>query len=114
MLERKPDHLVGAHAAFITSQSLPQRETPEGYLETIPELIVEIRSKNDTAKAIAEKVVDYLQAGAKLIWVLDPAVEAVAEHRPNSQPKTVQKSDKLTCDDIIPGFRLMLTDLFRE
>ena len=70
LLEREPDHLVGADAAFITSKSLPQRETPEGYLETVPELIVEIRSKNDTAKAIAEKIANYLEAGAKRVWVL--------------------------------------------
>ena len=96
LLEREPDHLVGADAAFITSKSLPQRETPEGYLETVPELIVEIRSKNDTAKAIAEKVADYLEAGAKRVWVIDPAIESVIEYCPKLQPKTLQKVDHVS------------------
>jgi Uma2 family endonuclease len=114
VLARKPDHIVGADAAFIANRSLPAREAPEGYLETIPELVVEVRSKNDTNAEIAEKVADYLQAGSALVWVLDPTPETIAEHRPNSPPKTFTKAESLTCDGIIPGFRLSVAELFRE
>jgi Uma2 family endonuclease len=104
---------VGADAAFIMNRSLPAREAPEGYLETVPELIVEIRSKNDTTTEINEKVTDYLQAGVQVVWVVDPEAELVDEHRLGSQPKTYSKADALTCDAIIPAFRIALADLFR-
>jgi Uma2 family endonuclease len=112
VLARNPDHLVGADAAFVVKRSLPAREVKEGYLETIPELVVEIRSKNDTDTEINEKVADYLQAGVRLVWIVDPEPESVVEHRPGSPARTNQKSDTLTCEDIIPGFRLALFDLF--
>jgi Uma2 family endonuclease len=111
VLDRAPDHVVGADAAFIAQRSLPARESPEGYLVTIPELIVEIRSKNDTATEIATKVADYLKAGVQLIWVVDSEASSVTEHRLNA--KHYQKVDSLSCDDIIPGFRLAIADLFR-
>ncbi len=95
------------------TRSLPAREASEGYLETIPELIVEIRSKNDSTTEINDKVADYLKAGAQLIWVVDPEPESVDEHRPSLPPKSYHKADALTCDDIVPGFRLALIDLFR-
>jgi Uma2 family endonuclease len=114
VLARNPDHLVGADAAFIMNRSLPAREAPEGYLETIPELIIEIRSKNDTTAEIKERVADYLRYGAQLVWIVDPTPEVVAEHRLSSPPKIYDKRDALTCDDIIPGFRLALSDLFRS
>src|SRR3984957_15500882 len=41
VLACNPDHVDGADAVFITNARLPIRRTPEGYLETIPELIVE-------------------------------------------------------------------------
>jgi Uma2 family endonuclease len=113
ILARKPDDVRGADAAFIMKQSLPARESPVGFLEKIPELIIEIKSKNDTATEIAEKVADYLEAGAKLVWVLEPAIESVIAHRPNSQPKSYRQTDALTCEDIIPGFRLVAAELFR-
>lgn len=114
VLDRDPDHVVGADAAFVAKQSLPVRESPEGYLETIPELIVEIRSKNDTAPEIATKVDDYLKAGVRLAWVVEPDRESVTEHRANSAPKVIHKTDTLTCDDIIPGLHLPLAELFKD
>jgi Uma2 family endonuclease len=113
VLARNPDHLVGADAAFVTKRSIPVRETKEGFLETIPELVVEIRSKNDTTAEIDEKVTDYLNAGVHLVWIVDPDPESVSERRPNLPPNAYRKTETLTCQDIIPGFRLALADLFR-
>ncbi len=112
MLARNPDHLVGADAAFIANRSLPARESPEGYLETIPELVVEIRSKNDTAAEIKDKAADYVRYGVQLVWVVDPEPETVIEYRLNATPKTYTQADKLTCDDIIPRFKLLVAELF--
>src|SRR5438067_9191860 len=48
ILWRDPDRVVGADAVFIANASLPIRRSREGYLETIPDLVVEVVSKNDT------------------------------------------------------------------
>lgn len=114
VLARNPDHVVGADAAFVAKRSLPARISPEGFLESIPELVVEIRSKNDTTTEVAEKVADYLASGVKLVWVVNDAPDSVTEHRPGVPAQTHIKSNTLTCDDIIPGFRLSLADLFRD
>lgn len=114
VLEREPDHVVGADAAFIAKRSLPARVAPEGYLATIPELVVEIRSKNDRTSEVAEKIADYLRAGAHVVWVVDSDNENVTEHRPNVEPKVLTTADSLTCNDIISGFQLSLADLFRD
>ena len=112
ILERKPDHVLGPDAAFVMKKSLPPQKSPEGFLETMPELIVEVRSKNDTAKEITAKVADYLQAGSLLVWVAEPESETVTEHRSGQSPKTYKKGEQLVCEDVIPGFRLPLTELF--
>ncbi len=66
LLRRNPDHLRGPDAAFVTSKQLPTRTSPEGYLLTVPELIVELRSKNDTQPEIDEKVDDSQKAGRRI------------------------------------------------
>jgi Uma2 family endonuclease len=45
VLRRNPDRVVGADVAFIAKASLPLQISKEGYLETIPDLVVEVRSK---------------------------------------------------------------------
>jgi Uma2 family endonuclease len=114
LLRRGPDRVVGADAAFVANRSLPVRRSPEGYLETIPDLVVEVLSKNDRPGEVAAKVADYLAAGVRLVWVADPADRTLTAHRPGAAPVVLGEADALTCEDIIPGFRLPVADVFRD
>jgi Uma2 family endonuclease len=115
ILWRNPDRVVGADAAFIANRSLPIRRSPEGYLETIPELVVEVRSKNDTVPAIQRKVDDYLAAGVRVVWLADPAARTVTAHRRGVEPQVFREDDTLTVEeDIIPGFQLLVRDALQE
>jgi Uma2 family endonuclease len=112
ILRRNPDRVVGADAAFILSKSLPVRKSPEGYLLTIPELVVEVRSKNDSRPEIAAKNDEYFAAGVELVWVIDPDARTVTVSRRGTPDETFQAADTLTCP-LIPGFAVSLADLFR-
>jgi Uma2 family endonuclease len=114
VLGRNPDHVVGADAVFIANRSLPIRRTPEGYLETIPDLVVEVRSKNDTLPAVQGKVDDYLRASVRVVWVADPAARTITEYRPNTEPRVFGEDDTLTVEDVIPGFQLPVRDALQE
>jgi Uma2 family endonuclease len=83
-------------------------------LETIPDLVAEVRSKNDRPKEVADKVADYLAAGARLVWVLDPPTQTVTAHRPGQAPQVFSAGHTLTADGVIPGFAAAVADLFRE
>ena len=111
ILWKDPFRVVEPDAAFVKKESLPVKISPERYLETIPELVVEVRSKNDTKPYIERKVADYLDVGAQLVWVVDPDKSIVAEHRPGATPNTLSRNGTLQCEDIIPGFRLSLSEL---
>lgn len=81
VLWRNPDRVVGADIAFVRRESLPVKESREGYLETIPDLIVEVASKNDTAAYLERKANDYLRAGVRVVWIADPQTKTLTEHR---------------------------------
>lgn len=112
ILRRDPDTVVGADAVFLTQDQLPPRRSPEGYLETIPALVVEVRSKNDSNTKVAEKVVDYLAAGVRVVWVADPAQRTLTVHRPGEPPLERGVGDTLTAEGIIPGFAVPVARLF--
>lgn len=114
VLWRNPDRVVGADAVFIANASLPIRRSPEGYLETIPDLVVEVVSKNDSRPYVTRKVEDYLAAGVKVVWLADPATHTITEHRPGKEPTVCQGEDLLTVEDLIPGFRMQVADAFAE
>jgi Uma2 family endonuclease len=114
ILARNPDHVLGADAVFISKSRLPIRRSAEGYLETIPDLVVEVRSKNDSLPAMQRKSAEYLQAGVAVVWVVDPINRNVIEYRQGSDWRTWSEADTLTVEDIIPGFRLAVSDALAE
>jgi Uma2 family endonuclease len=111
LLRRKPDHLLGCDAAFVTTAQLPTTFSPEGYLLTVPALVVEVRSKNDTDREVDEKVRDYLGAGSVVVWIADPETRTVTAYRANQEPAVFGPTDTLTADGVIPDFAVAIADL---
>lgn len=114
VLRRKPDRVVGPDASFISTARLPVKKTPEGYLETIPDLVVEVVSKNDTRAYLLRKINDYLRAGVTIVWLVDPTKRTLIEHRSGIEPVTFEESAVVELPDLIPGFQLQLADVFRR
>lgn len=114
VLGRNPDHVVGADAVFICNARLPIQRSDEGYLLTVPDLVVEVRSKNDTLAALTRKADEYLAAGARVVWIVDSINRNVVEHRPNQAARTFTDQDMLPADDVIPGFSLAVASALQE
>ncbi len=112
VLRRDPDRVVGPDATFVAAARLPIKLTTEGYLETIPDLVVEVVSKNDGRTYLARKVNDYLRAGVVIVWLFDPAKRTLIEHRAGQEPRTFDVSATVELPDLIPGFQLRLADVF--
>lgn len=111
ILRRNPDRVVGPDAAFVLAASLPVKRSSEGYLETIPEIVVEVRSKNDTNPEIVAKNDEYLQAGVVEVWVIDPNARTVAVCRAN-QSVTVFPDTAALTSVLLPGFAVPVANLF--
>ena len=112
VLARNPDTVFCPDAVFIANAKLPERDSPEGYLETIPDLVVEVRSKNDSNAELVRKAEKYLMAGVGMVWVADPETKSITLHRPGGAPRMYQASETLELDEPIPGFRLKVASVF--
>jgi Uma2 family endonuclease len=114
VLNQSPAHVFGADAVFISNARLPIQRSPEGYLLTIPDLVVEIRSKNDSLAALQRKADDYLQAGVRVVWLIDPLNRVVSERRVGQPERLYTETDTLTLDEVIPGFALSVAAALAE
>jgi Uma2 family endonuclease len=113
VLRRNPDRVVGADAAFILAQSLPAKYSREGYLLTIPEIIVEVESKNDTDAELHSKCQEYFEAGAKVVWRIDPQTKTVLVAHSDGRERTLGLADTLRDEDLLPGFAVSVAILFK-
>ena len=108
---RDPDTVMAPDFAFVTEERLPET-LPEGYVSVVPDLAVETRSPNDTAKEVAVKVEDWLAAGVQIVWVIEPRKQTITSHRRGRQPLVFGTGDTLDGEDILPGLSVPLRMIF--
>jgi len=107
-----PKKVRRADVSFIRFGRLPREQPPEGHIRIAPDLAVEVVSPNDLAYDVDSKVEDYLQAGVRLVWVVNPPTRTVRVHRPDGPGATLRADDELTGDEVLPGFHCLIRDLF--
>jgi Uma2 family endonuclease len=114
VLWRDPDSVLTPDVLFISKKSLPLRKSREGYLETIPNLVVEVRSKNDSLKYIQRKAQQYLKAGVEIVWIADATTQTLTVHSADGEPKVYGESEVLQLPELIPDFSMPVADVFCE
>lgn len=61
---------------------------------------------------IDDKVDEYLRAGVRMIWVVRPIWQIVEVYRKNQHIKVYEVSDEIDDEDVLPGFKLKVSELF--
>jgi len=112
ILRRDPDTVRAPDAAFVARERLPAGELPAGYLEMVPDLAVEVVSPGDSAREVREKVADWMRAGVRLLWAIDPATRSVTVYRSPDDFDILSEDDTLDGGQVIPGFSAAISDLF--
>lgn len=88
-------------------------------IDCVPDLVVEIHSPTDLRSspervAARRKIKDWQEVGVRIIWAIDPARKVVEVYHPD-QPEKISEpglNDTLDGEDVIPGFKLKVADLF--
>ena len=67
----------------------------KGFFPGAPDLAVEVLSPDDRAGEVLEKVRDWLAAGTRSVWVVDPRTRTVTVHRGPTQVVILSETDTL-------------------
>lgn len=112
-LARGPDVVLGPDAAFVRAERLPPEAEQDRFLALAPDLAVEIVSPSDRARYVLDKVMEYLDAGVRLVWVVDPRRRTVTEYHPDGTARILRETDVLGGGDVLPGFQVPVAELLR-
>lgn len=113
ILSRDPLVWLSPDAAFVRADRLPPPEERAGFLPLAPDLAVEIVSPSDRPALVSRKVQEYLRAGTRLVWVVEPRTRTITIHRLDQPASVYTATDEIDAGDILPGFRVAVTDLFQ-
>lgn len=109
-----PDTLRGPDVAFVSRERVEGVADPRLAFEGPPDLAVEVLSPSDTPALVHAKVGDYLAAGARLVWVVDPERETVKVYRTLLSPRVLSGDASVEGEDVVPGFTAHVSDFFAD
>ena len=104
---RKPD------VSFVRFGRFPNEEPADGYDYLAPDLAVEVTSPGDTVHELDDKVEEYLEAGVRMVWVINSDQHTAKIYLPDSPIQPIREDQELSGGDVVPGFRCRLADIFR-
>lgn len=98
--------------AFVSAERVPSNLRLQA--DFAPDLAVEIISENDKTFELDAKILQYLQSGVKMIWVINAFSRKVEVYRQATGliQQVVGMDSELDGADIIPGFKLSVASLF--
>lgn len=110
ILERNPDTVRGPDVSFFRIERQPT--LPDDYFEIPPDLAVEVLDVDDRRRTVREKIREYITAGTRLAWLVDPEVRTVTVYAGSPRGAEYDESDTLDGGDVLPGFTCRVADLF--
>jgi Uma2 family endonuclease len=111
-LDRGPDQIRAPDLAFVAKERVPADRPVRAFPDLAPDLVAEVVSPWDRAFEVQEKVQQWLSAGVRLVWVLYPSTRTVMVYRSMGDVDGLTDNDELSGEELLPGFRCPVRDLF--
>ena len=107
---RVGERVLMPDVAFISTSQLPDERSAIFLIP--PELAIEVISPSDLQYHITEKALAYLEAGTRLVWIIEPFSKTVTVYRSETDIELLTRTDTLTGENIIEGFSCLVAQLF--
>ena len=96
--------------AFVKAEKLPQ--TTKKPAEVIPDLVVEVKSPNDSPEELRQKIQSFLSQGTAVGILIDPDSRKLEVMRPDAPAECFGDGDVLTLPELFPEWSLQIADLW--
>jgi Uma2 family endonuclease len=111
-LAQDPDTVRTPDVAFVSRQRLEVVGEIEGYWPGAPDLAVEVISPSDRYTDGEDKVVEWLEAGSRMVIVVNPRQRSVTVYHSRTDVVRLTEEDALDGGDVVPGWQLPIKEVF--
>lgn len=111
-INRDPDTVRAPDVAYLAKERLPPLGMHRGFYDLAPDLAVEVLSANDSYSEVQEKMIDWLDAGVRMVILVDPRRRNVTIYRSRADIQILDESDTISGGDVVPGWTLPVAKIF--
>ena len=113
LLKRSPDTVRAPDLAFVTQARVDQMGVVKGYWPGCPDLVAEVVSPSDTYSEVQAKALAWIDAGCKVVWIVDPKQKHVTEFRSETNIRVFTMKDRLAASDVFGDWSIAVGKLFQ-
>jgi Uma2 family endonuclease len=84
----------------------------KGFIQVVPDFVIELRSATDRLNAIKTKMVEYQSLGIKLGLLVNPQDRQVEIYRLERELAVLDTPTSVNCDEVMSGFTLNLSEIW--
>jgi Uma2 family endonuclease len=114
LLRTKPDTVLAPDFAFISKQRASVGRDQKGFWSGPPDVAIEVLSPSESGPQARKKVAEWLGSGAKQVWSINPKNETVTIYRLSGETTTFTDEETVEADDVLPGFRIAVKEIFKQ
>jgi Uma2 family endonuclease len=110
-LAADPDTVLAPDVAFVAAARL-ENVSGAGYFPGPPDLAAEVISPNDRHAEVEAEVALWLAHGARMVVTVNPETRSATVFRSLEDIRILREDAALEGADVVPGWRLPLSELF--
>ena len=89
-----------------------RREDQTKFGHTFPDFAIELRSPSDSLREVQDKMLEYMENGVRLGFLIDPQNRRVHVYRPGQPMEILEEPANVSADPVLPGFVLDLSAIW--
>lgn len=111
-LESDPDTVRAPDIAFVRRERVEATGRLPGFRSGAPDLVVEVLSPSDRIGKIEGKVAQWLEGGARMVWIVSPKLHTVTVYRSLTDALMLTEKNTLDGGEVVPGFEIKVAEIF--
>ena len=113
LIQTEPDTVLAPDVAFVSRANYETIENDTQYIPLAPEFVAEVLSPSDRYGRVEAKALLWLEAGTKLVIVVDPENEPVHAYWSKKRIEVFERTETIDCNDAVASWTLVVDDIFR-
>jgi len=106
--KRSPDLAWAKNEKWNTLSAEEKKKFPR----LCPDFVVELRSPSDSLVNLQNKMREYIENGASLSWLIDPAAQSVYVYRPNAEIEILENPESVNGEPLLVNFSLEMKKIW--
>ncbi len=98
--------------SFVSAEKISADGEPLEIWNFAPDLAIEVISPSERHNQVEKKIREYFAAGVVQVWKIVPELKILTVYFSATETKILSEIDTITCEEILPGFSLKLSDIF--